>query len=102
MSGAGLVLMEWGPTRTSPNPFRARVVNVYTPPAWRRQGFARALTRHVLQYAQQQGLLQLSLRASAMPDTLSSDLGFRTASHEMLLDLPALRSGGASSRGSDR
>jgi ribosomal protein S18 acetylase RimI-like enzyme len=41
--GAGLTLLEWGPTRGDPQPWRGRIVNVWThPDSWRR-GLAREL-----------------------------------------------------------
>jgi len=38
VAGAGAVLLEWGPVRGDPGAVRARLVNVYTEPAWRRRG----------------------------------------------------------------
>jgi GNAT superfamily N-acetyltransferase len=40
IAGAGLVLLNWGATRDDPGDLRGRIVNVFTDPAWRRQGVA--------------------------------------------------------------
>jgi len=56
VAGAGLVLLEWGPTREDPSPLRGRVVNVYTDPAWRRRGLAALLLERCLREAEASGV----------------------------------------------
>lgn len=83
VAGAGLTLLEWGPARGSPNPMRARVCNVFTEPAWRRQGLARRLVERCLQEAQVRGLEHLNLSTTEAARGLYEQLGFRTATDEM-------------------
>lgn len=58
------------------------LVNVYTEPAWRRQGVARALVRALMDWAAAQGFDQLALHASDAGRPLYVSLGF-AASNEM-------------------
>lgn len=83
VAGAGLTLLEWGPTRDDPNPLRGRVVNVYTAPLWRRQGFARALVEHALGEAKVLGVRTVTLGATDMARPLYEALGFQANGHEM-------------------
>ena len=64
VAGAGLMLLEWGPSRGDPQPYRARVVNVWTHPDWRRQGLAREGITACLEAARQRGVTRLSLGTS--------------------------------------
>src|SRR5690242_20657892 len=54
----------------------AIVVNVYTEPAWRRQGVGEALMRHVLDWAAAERLDRLVLHASDQGRRLYQRLGF--------------------------
>jgi GNAT superfamily N-acetyltransferase len=61
---------------------QAIVVNVFTEPAWRRQGAAALLMRHVLDWARDTKLDTLVLHASSDGRTLYEQLGF-VATNEM-------------------
>lgn len=85
IAGVGLVLLEWGPTRDAVSPYRARVVNVYTAPAWRRRGIARHLVTHALSTARSAGITQFSLSSTDEAHDLYASLGFRASPREMHL-----------------
>lgn len=84
VGGAGLTLLEWGPTRDDPSPVRARVVNVFTAPEWRRQGVARTLLEEALRAAQMRGIRTLNLGTTEQARSLYEELGFSASPHEML------------------
>lgn len=89
VGGAGLVLLDWGPTRNSSATKRARVVNVWVDPLMRRRGIARALTRLACQQAQRMGVTTVSLSSTAMSRSLYASLGFEPAVAEMTLTIPS-------------
>ncbi|MET3140057.1 GNAT superfamily N-acetyltransferase, partial [Undibacterium sp. GrIS 1.2] len=66
VASAGMTLLDWGPTRGDPNPYRARIVNVYTEPAMRRQGIARVLVERLLTLGEQRGVGALQTRKAVM------------------------------------
>jgi len=84
VGGCGLVMLEWGPTREDPSPWRGRIVNVYTASAVRRQGVARLLLGHALQEARQRGLHTLSLGTTEMARGLYEQVGFRPSGSELV------------------
>jgi GNAT superfamily N-acetyltransferase len=63
VGGASAVLLDWGPSRGEASGTRARIVNVFTEPAWRRQGIARTLVDKVLTTCTEGGI-RVSLAAS--------------------------------------
>ena len=83
VAGAGLTLLQWGPTRGDPQLWRGRVVNVWTDPEWRRQGLARALVTLCLKAAQQRGITRVSLGTTEMGRPLYEALGFTSSQTEM-------------------
>jgi len=83
VAGAGLVLLEWGPTRTDPSPLRGRVVNVYTDPAWRRRGLATALLERCLREAEALGIGVLGLGTTPQARALYERFGFKASTTEM-------------------
>nr|WP_293913170.1 GNAT family N-acetyltransferase [Deinococcus sp.] len=85
VAGAGLVLLDWGPTRGEPNPLRARLVNVYTEPAYRRRGLARQLVQTALNEAARLRIGTVTLGASAQASALYLALGFQVRETEMAL-----------------
>jgi ribosomal protein S18 acetylase RimI-like enzyme len=84
ISGAGLTLLDWGPTRDNPQPFRGRIVNVWTHPDHRRQGHARAAVLACLAAAQRRGISRLSLGTTPEARALYESLGFRGSDTEMI------------------
>ncbi len=87
VAGAGLTLLEWGPARGDPQPWRARIVNVWTHPDFRRGGLARELVTRCLGAAQERGVTHVSLGTSEMARPLYESLGFRASGTEMALQL---------------
>jgi GNAT superfamily N-acetyltransferase len=88
IAGAGVLL--W---RTLPRPlpgggltegWQALVMNVYTEPAWRRQGIAERLMRALLAWTREQGIATVVLHASNEGRPLYERLGF-TPTNEMRL-----------------
>lgn len=89
VAGAGLTLLEWGPSRGDPQPWRGRVVNVWTHPAWRRRGLAQGLVTRCLAAARQRGVTRVNLGTSDPARGLYERLGFHASAAEMWLALPA-------------
>lgn len=87
IAGAGVTLLHWGPTRGDPQPWRARVVNVWTHPDWRRAGHARTLVTACLDTVRERGVTRVSLGSSDMARPLYAGLGFAASPHEMTLTL---------------
>ncbi len=84
VAGAGLVLLDWGPTPEDPNPVRGRLGNVYTDPAWRRRGLATALLRRCLAEADARGVRVLNLSTSPGARALYERFGFEASGTEMV------------------
>jgi GNAT superfamily N-acetyltransferase len=84
IAGAGLVILEWGPSRENPNPFAARVANVFVEPDFRRQGFARKLVERCLEEANFRGITRLTLSSTDMARGLYKSLGFTAAKNQMV------------------
>lgn len=87
VAGAGLLLLDWGPSRGDPQPYRARVVNVWTHPDWRRQGLAHGGVTACLDAARQRGVTCLNLSTTAAARRLYASLGFKASATEMTLVL---------------
>jgi GNAT superfamily N-acetyltransferase len=86
-AGLGLWLMDWPPHMLAPGPRRGNILNVYTAPAHRRRGMARALMEVALEWCAANRIGAVILHASAEGRPLYESLGF-TASNEMKLLLP--------------
>lgn len=85
IAGAGAVLLEWGPSRGDPSAWRARIVNVFTVPAWRRRGIARHLVRGVMARCRQSEVRVFNLATSDEGRSLYRSLGFEPYPAEMVL-----------------
>ncbi len=85
VSGAGIVLLDWGPTRGNVCGVLGRVVAVCTEPALRRRGLASSLLRQVMAQAASHGVCDFRLAASAEGAGLYRALGFRPYGAEMIL-----------------
>lgn len=84
VAGAGLTLLEWGPTRGDPQPWRGRIVNVWTASGFRRRGLARELVTRCLEAARERGVTRLSLGTTEAGRALYERLGFRASETEMV------------------
>ena len=85
IAGAGAVLLDWGPTRGEPGGTRARIVNVFTEAAHRRQGLAGALLDRVMAACDAQGIRVFNLAASSDGAPIYRALGFVPYENEMIL-----------------
>jgi GNAT superfamily N-acetyltransferase len=85
VAGAGAVLLDWGPTRGDTAGVRARIVNVYTASAWRRQGIASSLVRAVMAACTGAGVRTFSLATSPEGAAMYVALGFEPYPEEMIL-----------------
>lgn len=86
VAGGGVVIVGFQPTPLDPGPRRAWILNVYTEPAFRRQGLARTILETIIAWCRDQGLGSASLHASDAGRPLYELLGFR-ATNEMRLAL---------------
>lgn len=84
VAGAGVVLLDWGPTRGDVCPTRARMVNVYTEPRHRRQGIANDLVGRLLAACRDRGIRSCSLATSEEASGMYAALGFEPYAPEML------------------
>lgn len=97
IGGAGAVLLDWGPRKdTGAAHLLARINNVFTEPAWRGRGVARALLRAVLADCRDRGIVYATLSATADGTALYRSLGFVTKPDEMTLRLDAAPAGRSS------
>jgi ribosomal protein S18 acetylase RimI-like enzyme len=85
-AGAGLWIMDWPPHMVGTQGRRGNVVNVYTAPAYRRQGLARRLMDTILDSCRADSLDVVVLHASKEGRPLYDSIGF-TATNEMRLIL---------------
>lgn len=79
VSGAGLLVRPMIPRPAPDGKIDVRegtIVNVYTEPAWRRQGIAALVMKHVLEYACENEINRVSLHASSEGRPLYETLGF--------------------------
>ncbi len=84
IAGAGLVILEWGPSRENPNPLAARIANVFVEPDFRRQVFARKLVERCLEEARTRNITHLNLSSTDMARGLYESLGFTAAKNQMV------------------
>lgn len=87
IAGAGMVMLDWGPTRGSPCSIRGRIVNVYCEPAARRQGIAKSLVGALLEVGKELGIVTFVLASTTDSTGLYGALGFREYPTEMILTL---------------
>lgn len=86
VAGAGLWLMDSPPHATDTSGRRASILNVYTLPAFRRQGLARRLMQIVLDWCRANQIRTVVLQASNDGRALYESLGFKPT-NEMRLQL---------------
>jgi GNAT superfamily N-acetyltransferase len=85
-AGLGLWLMDWPPHMIGPGSRRGNILNVYTEPAHRRQGLARALMLTALDWCRANGIRSVILHASNDGRAIYESLGFKPT-NEMRLTL---------------
>lgn len=86
IAGAGIFFADFPPHWMDPQPVRAYVLNVYTTPGDRGQGYAMRLMRAVLEECRTRGVPTVVLHASPQGRPLYETLGF-AATDEMMLRL---------------
>lgn len=74
------------PTCHNPSGEKAYIMNVYTDPAYRRQGIAYEILRLLVADAQERGVQFISLEATAMGRPLYEKFGFTAMRDEMWLE----------------
>ena len=83
--GLGMWLMDWLPHLIGPGAPRANIVNVYTRPADRRRGIARALMTTAVEWCRDKGIRAVVLHASEHGRPLYVSLGFQPTNEMRLL-----------------
>ncbi|WP_431256867.1 GNAT family N-acetyltransferase [Roseateles chitinivorans] len=88
VAGAGVVLLDWGPTRLNPGGQMARITNVFTAATHRRQGIARTLVATALDHLKTMGIGEVRLGATDDARELYRSLGFEAYPAEMRRKTP--------------
>jgi GNAT superfamily N-acetyltransferase len=88
VAGGAVYIVPWLGNPDDRLQKRAYIVNVFTEPAFRHQGIARALMLVMVGWCKSQGFRQVRLHASDMGRPLYASLGF-TATHEMRFSFDA-------------
>ncbi|SEL26792.1 Acetyltransferase (GNAT) domain-containing protein [Roseateles sp. YR242] len=83
IAGAGIVLLDWGPTRSNPSGQMGRVVNVFTEEPFRRKGIARSLLSDLMSRCEALGVREFNLGATTDGRPLYQSLGFVDYAAEM-------------------
>jgi GNAT superfamily N-acetyltransferase len=86
VAGAGLWLIDWPANHLDPCGTRPYILNVFTEPAYRRQGLARHLMTIIIDYCRAEGYEVVMLHASHEGRAVYDALGFE-ATNEMRLML---------------
>ncbi len=86
IAGGAVNISPWPPHPYDLEYRRATILNVYTDPAYRRQGVARRLMRTMIEWCRLEGFARVTLHASDDGRHLYESLGFET-SNEMRLTL---------------
>jgi len=76
VGGAGVVLLDWGPTRAHPGGLMGRVANVFVEPQHRGHGIARSLVANVMARCEALGVREFNLGATPEARSLYQSLGF--------------------------
>ncbi|HET6899887.1 MAG TPA: GNAT family N-acetyltransferase [Vicinamibacteria bacterium] len=76
VAGGGIIVSTWLPNAADPQDRRATILNVYTEPAHRRQGLARALMEVMVGWCRAQGFRAVTLDASDDGRALYESMGF--------------------------
>jgi len=100
VAGGGVAIVGFQPTPFDPGPRRAWVLNMYTEPAFRRQGLARLVLETIVAWSAEQGIRSLFLHASNAGRPLYESMGF-APTNEMRLVLfrpPANAEAGSGTR----
>jgi GNAT superfamily N-acetyltransferase len=84
---SGLILQQRPPSERNPRGLEGYVLNMYTLPAYRRQGIATALLAELITFARGAGVGRLLLYARTAGQAIYQSAGFTPRTGEMLLRL---------------
>jgi GNAT superfamily N-acetyltransferase len=76
VAGGGVAIVPYQPTPLDAAPQRAYILNMYTEPAYRRQGMARRILEAIVLWCREQGLKAILLHASDAGRPLYKQMGF--------------------------
>jgi GNAT superfamily N-acetyltransferase len=85
VAGGGIAIVGFQPTPADPKPRRAWVLNMYTEPAFRRQGLARLVLETIVAWCREEGFERVYLHASDDGRPLYESLGFEPTSEMKLV-----------------
>ncbi len=85
IAGGGVHIVPFQPTPMYPDPRRAWILNVYTEPEFRRQGFARLVLETILMWCRKEGLKRVFLHSSDFGRPLYESLGFEPTTEMKLV-----------------
>jgi GNAT superfamily N-acetyltransferase len=86
LAGGGVVVMPYPSSPRDPDARRAYILNMYTEPAFRGKGLARAVITEMIRWCKAEGFAWVALHASKDGRHLYETLGF-APTNEMRLDL---------------
>lgn len=86
VAGGGVLLAAWPGSPLNLNPRRAWILNIYVVPEFRRKGFAKEITKSLIEWCRQNGFQSVALHASEEGRSLYEGLGFKST-NEMRLRL---------------
>lgn len=84
-AGLGLWLMDWPPHMVATGRWRGNILNVYTEPAYRRAGLARALMQTALEWCTANQVSAVILHSSSDGRPLYESLGFEPTNEMRLI-----------------
>jgi GNAT superfamily N-acetyltransferase len=87
IAGAGVLVLNGGPTKGNRNPLHARIVNVYVFEKFRRKGVAFDLIDRILGACRMQGITRFSVTANNDSKKLFEAAGFEFVENEMFLEI---------------
>jgi len=85
---SGMVELRNPPSQHNPFGRSGYIMNMYTLPAWRRQGLAATILQKLLELAAQRGYRRVSLHALPGAQTIYTRAGFEAVDNEMRRNLP--------------
>ncbi len=85
VAGGGVALFGFQPTPADLSPRRAWIVNIYTEPAFRRQGLAKLVMRGIIDWCRAEGLSIVRLHASDAGRPLYQSMGFEPTNEMRLV-----------------
>jgi ribosomal protein S18 acetylase RimI-like enzyme len=89
VAGGGVLLALWPPSAIDGKTQRPYIINMYTHPAYRRQGLAHQIMNHILEFLRAEGFSIARLNASEDGQSVYESLGFHL-SNEMVLPLDSV------------